>query len=361
MKVGIVTFHFVNNFGGVLQAYALKKTLIKKCNVEVKIVDYRNWFIRFTDTVRLFPITKNIAEFKSGIKSMKDRYSRIHRFRKFCENRFDRTRYYKNGLSLRFYPPDCDKYILGSDQIWNAVITFGIADPYFGGFVRESKDKFAYAPSFGKNYIHKIFTNKVKKYLQKLGSISVREKEGIELVKALTGRQAIQLIDPSFLLEKEDWDEIAVKPHIDGEYILLYIMQRDDSIYDYVRKIKLKLGIQLVEISRYGYKPDFVDISLVDVGPDEFIGLFQCAACVCTNSYHGLSFSIIFQKELYLIQCKRFTGRINNLLELLQIDKSIIFNKKDPQYLVYDKLLVEDIILRERNKAIDYIRKNLEK
>lgn len=60
MKIGIITFHFVNNFGGALQAYALRRTISEKCNVEAEIIDYRNWFIRLTDRVRLFPISTNL-------------------------------------------------------------------------------------------------------------------------------------------------------------------------------------------------------------------------------------------------------------------------------------------------------------
>jgi len=362
MKVGIVTFHFVNNFGGALQAYALQKAVMKRCAItSVKLVDYRNWFIRFTDTVRLFPITGNMVELKTGLKTMKQRFNRLKRFRKFCEDNCDMTRYYRNGMSLRLYPPDCDKYILGSDQIWNPVLTGGVADPYFGGFEKDSKNKFSYAPSFGNNNIHRFFKNRVRRYLLSLGSISVREKEGKNLVEALTGRKAVQLIDPSFLLERNEWDEIAVKPDIKGKYILVYIMQRDNSIYEYARKLKAKLGIQLVEISRYGYKPDFIDISLIDVGPCEFVGLFQNAACICTNSYHGLSFSLIFQKDLYLIQCKRFKGRINNLLDLLHINIPELLSSNDPQCMLYDKERVEEIVIQERKKAFEYIRRNLEK
>lgn len=359
MKIGIVTFHFVNNFGGALQAYALKKTVMNKCGAAAVVVDYRNWFIRFTDTVRLFPITFNMSEFVAGLRTMAKRFSRIRKFKKFGLDEFELTRIYRNGLSLQISPPDCDKYIFGSDQIWNPMLTFGVAKPYFGGFVKESNNKFSYAPSFGSSKLPKIFKNKVRKCLLSLGNISVRERSGINLVESLTGRKAIQLIDPSFLPERNEWNEIAIKPQIYGKYILLYIMQHDESIYKYAKRLREKLGIQLVEISRYGYKPDFVDISLVDIGPREFIGLFQNAACVCTNSYHGLSFSLIFEKKIYLIQCKRFTTRINNLLELLHIDMPDVSNTEDPQSMVYDKELVRNIVWEEREKAVRYIKSNL--
>ena len=92
---------------------------------------------------------------------------------------------------------------------------------------------------------------------------------------------------------------------------------------------------------------------------ENFIGLFQNAACVCTNSYHGLSFSLIFEKKIYLIQCKRFTTRINNLLELLHIDMPDVSDTEELQSMVYDKELVRNIVREEREKAVRYIKSNL--
>ena len=107
--------------------------------------------------------------------------------------------------------------------------------------------------------------------------------------------------------------------------------------------------IQLVEISRYGYKPDFVDVSLIDLGPGEFIGLFQNADYICTNSYHGLVFSLIFEKEICLVPCKRFYARINNLLKLLHIEISDVLNGEAIS-ACYNKELVRNTITLEREK-----------
>ncbi|MBD5520967.1 MAG: polysaccharide pyruvyl transferase family protein [Lachnospiraceae bacterium] len=359
MKVGTITFHFVNNFGGALQAYALQKAIADECNVSVQIIDYRNWFIRFTDTVRLFPITTNIEELKSGLKTMKQRFGRVRKMKAFIAGNCKLTRRYFNGIALRRHVPDCDKFICGSDQIWNPFLTFGLAKPYFLCFAKDGRQKISYAPSFGSNKLLSVQAKKINQYLNDFGAVSVREHDGAVLIKTLTGRDAIQLIDPTFLLRREDWDEVAVKPQIKGRYILLYIMQRDDGIYKYARKIKERLGIQLVEISRYGYQPDCVDVSLVNLGPGEFIGLFQNADYVCTNSYHGLVFSLIFEKEFCLISCKKFYMRINNLLKLLHIKTSQILNEGEALGTRYNRQAVREIIAAEREKSVQYLKKNI--
>ena len=126
MKVKIITFHFVNNFGGVLQAYAMQNALEKHCNVEAEIIDYKNEFISLTDFVRLFPVTANVSEILSGIRTLKERFGRIRRFRLFRQEHMQLTKKKYGQIRLRLHPPKADVYICGSDQIWNPFLTFGI-------------------------------------------------------------------------------------------------------------------------------------------------------------------------------------------------------------------------------------------
>ena len=125
------------------------------------------------------------------------------------------------------------------------------------------------------------------------------------------------------------------------------------------RKIKEEMGIKLVEISRYGYNPGFVDETLIDVGPSEFLALFRDADYVCTNSYHGLAFSIIFEKQFCLIPCKRFRARINNLLDLLQIDVNNDGDDWESLTASYDRDFINEVIEKERNKSIEYLKNSI--
>ena len=358
-KVGIITFHFVNNFGGNLQAYALRRVVEQKCNTDAELIDYRNWFIRFTDTVRLLPITTNFAEIKSGIKTMGQRLGRRRKFINFTKENNKLSRRYINHWQLNANPPGDDKYICGSDQIWNPFLTCGLSHNYFLRFEANPDNKIAYAPSFGTSGVEPRYQKKLDKYLNEIGHLSVRETSGQTFIKDLSNRDAIRVIDPTFLLTKEEWEAVGKNPlKSDEPYMLLYIMQRDDEMYGYAKKLKEKLGIKVVEISRYGYQPGFVDETLIDVGPDEFLGLFRDAAYVCTNSYHGLAFSVIFQKELCLVPCKRFRARISNLIDLLHID---ISSCQDDDSLIanYDKVYVQQNIEKERKKALSYLNESL--
>lgn len=353
MKVGIVTFHFVNNFGGALQAYALQNCVSRECNVETVIVDYRNPFIRFTDTIRLFPITTNPKEFMSGLRTINKRLQRWKKFKFFWKDYYHLTKPYVTAGGIKQNSPGCDAYICGSDQIWNPIITAGIDGTYFLDF-EPGKKKVSYAPSFGTSKINEKQEKKIQKYLMSFQALSVREQEGIHRLQKMTGKEAERLIDPAFLMTKEEWSRVAVSPKNKGKYILLYIMQRDEGVYQYARRLKEQLGLPLVEISRYGLKYDFVDECVMDIGPAEFVGWFEQAEYVCTNSYHGLIFSVIFGKQLCLIPCLRFGTRINNLLGLLQAKLREDFVVEFPKEAV-----LQEIILKEREKSFQYLKNNI--
>ncbi|MCR5355872.1 MAG: polysaccharide pyruvyl transferase family protein [Lachnospiraceae bacterium] len=357
MKTGLITFHFVNNFGGALQCYALQRTLKEQCDTDVTVIDYRNWFIRFTDFVRMFPVTGNRKEIASGLRTFPQRIGRRRKFARFNSLNMTLSRPYHTSRSVSQDELKCDKYICGSDQIWNPILTGGFVPAYFLSFVHDPAAKASYAPSCGTGRWRPFMFFPVRRYIKSMGALSIREAEGRNLVKRLTGRDAKQLIDPTFLLSKEQWDEVTTVPQfaLKEKYILLYIMQKDESVYSYVREIKNKLKLPVVEISRYGYKPDFVDKTVIDVGPSEFLGLFKNAEFICTNSYHGLVFSLVFEKEFCLVPSKKFRGRIYNLLKLLDIYIQPSLDTEEELKAKFDREHVDAVISEEKQRSLKYL------
>lgn len=352
LKTGIITFHFVNNFGGALQAYALQSAVAEHFDTDCELIDYQHFFVNVTDFIRLFPITADAREFISGIRSMQQRLGRRQRFARFIGEHCVLSRRYWLYIQLKLYPPNYNKYICGSDQIWNPFITFGAAPAYFLAFVRQPENKIAYAPSFGTEKIRYPDKKKMKRYLRTLGLLSAREQSGCRLIKEMEGRDAVRLIDPVFLLEKEDWERLAGKKRRAEPYILLYMMQKEDSVYCHAKKIKEKKKMRVVEISRYGFQPGFVDETVVDLGPAEFLRLFRDADYICTNSYHGLAYSIIFEKECSLVFCRRFQARVRDLLKLLHIR---VAGSEDDLRILYDRDYVRMVLQEEREKALQYL------
>ena len=355
--IGLITFHFVNNYGGVLQAYALQRVLEKRGD-EVHVIDYRNWFIKLTDAIRVFPIAKNPAVIKSGIASLKQRKIRIRKINQFIREKMNLTNKF-NSTSLYKSAPEYDYYICGSDQIWNPFLTGGVTAVYFLDFVKENRKKIAYAPSMGTNRIPNAFMNKMLKYIDGIDYLSVRERTTAAFLSERINRNIEIMIDPTLLLSKDEWRKIEKK--IEGlpeKYILLYMMQGDDNIYRYARLMKEKYNLPIVEISRYGFNPGIANQIYVDVGIEEFLGLFDGATCICTNSYHGFVYSLVFGKEVCLIPSKHFSSRINNLCEMLNISDGKM-STESSLLVDYDKEEVEKIIKQKRENAFAYFEKAL--
>ena len=239
MKVGMITFHFVNNFGGALQAYALSEVISELANEKTLMIDYKHNFIRFTDFVRLFPITKNVSEIGTGICTMKERVGRLNKFKQFQIQYFNCSKSYSSVRGINSKPPKCDVYVCGSDQIWNPIVTLGVASPYYLQFVQEGK-KVSYAASFGISNIPEKYRHKMRQYIKSCDLISVREAEGTKIVSEIAGIEAEQMIDPTLLISKEQWNQIAVEPNIDEPYILVYIMQQNDEVYKYAKRIDFR-------------------------------------------------------------------------------------------------------------------------
>ena len=165
--------------------------------------------------------------------------------------------------------------------------------------------------------------------------------------------------DPTMLLDPREWKEVAVPPKREEKYILTYFMQKNEGAYAIVRQIKRETGCRVYDISRYGYQPDCVDECLVDVGPEEFVGLFASAQHVCTNSFHGLVFSLIFNKTVDYIPIQRFGGRIEYLCELLHIGKTPVRGGAC-YHMEYDPAQKDAILEVERQKARAYLKKGIE-
>ena len=359
MNIGLITFHGSHNYGSVLQAYATQKLLEEKGD-HCEIINFRmksqlDYYSLYTAKYGLLTLGQEILM----LPEHRERKRRSDKFEHFITKRFSLSgRALHTYKDLKEVSTKYDLYVTGSDQIWNPFLTGGVAGAYYCSFVKERNRKFAYAPSFGTDKISPRHKKKMESYIKELSAISVREKDSIQYMKEHIGREAVQLIDPVFLVSAAEWKKEAVK--IDGipeKYILLYIMQRDETVYSYAKKLKEQFHLPIIEISRYGYQPSFVDISLINIGPQEFLGLFLHATYVVSNSYHGLIFSIVFDKKLCLVPSKRFRSRINNLLALLDRKEHTL--DEDDLLISFSDPTLRGCILKEREKSIHYLQENI--
>lgn len=349
MKTGIITYHFVNNFGGALQAYALRHYIAEHFCKDTGLIDYRHPFIRFTDTVRMLPVTANTRYYMPWFRSFPRMLLRRRKFNAFMKKEMNLSRKCSTLKQVDRVGSDYGMLICGSDQIWNPTITMGISKPYFLRFGSPDATRISYAASVGKVSEKKRKT--MLSYIRDLDQVSIREDaDWIENAEGLTVEHHI---DPTLLIPTEDWEKIAKRPRTKGKYIVNYFMQKNEEAYTTLGRIKKDKGFRVFDISRYGYRPECVDKSLVSVGPEDFVGLFASAQHVCTNSFHGLVFGLIFGKSIDFIPMKRFGGRIEYLCSLLKLD---LVPSEDGAYfhVRYDRDVVKEVLTREREKAAQY-------
>ena len=301
-SVGIITFFNANNFGAVLQCYALFKQLEKEGH-SAYVMDFKD--PAFANSYRIFRISKNPFTTFESLVSIP---TKLHRKNRFDEFRNDFFKYSKDFESL-------DYYVCGSDQIWNFDITKGCNPVYFGAYTPDVNKRVSYAASIGKSYINKNEEQEIGKYINQLSRISVREDEAREALSKITDKSIYVVPDPTILLEKEDWDLIISNRMENKPYLLVYSIFKDESLYRLAESISSLMGLRIVEVSLSWIKKKQKQIVYYDdVGPKEFLNLIKFSNYVVTDSFHGTVFSIIFNKQFYTIPPSQLSSRTNTLL-----------------------------------------------
>lgn len=357
-KIGIITFVRSENYGAVLQSYALKASLAKM-GADAEIVNY--------------PIKYSKLPFPKRIIHMV--WDLIRSFLGAAKKRRKITAFIKNKMGVRddFFDPQnllvirkYMKWIVGSDQVWNLKIT---DDPAFRlEFVIPNQQKYSYAASFGKNCLDLSEELLFRRSLRDFKLISVREESGIEILRRI-GYDAISVLDPTLLLTSSDWQnhlnlantgqckDYALCYLLTGNPLNRYIISR---AYNYTSKNGIDLyviGARETSILRFWDKVKYINTA----GPEEFVELVLNAKIVFTNSFHGTCFSLIFQKQFitFLKGGAERNNRITELLEKLSLSHRIIEGFND--YSEFSNIspinysIVSPILEQLRQKSLNYL------
>lgn len=328
-KIGIITMHRINNYGSVLQAFALQY-IIEKMGFDVQLIDY--------NYPNIFQYTRGVALPKNDwkakvIKSMSwlhpyNRYD--YKFQDFRNRYFKLSPYYKDFDVIHQKAISYDLYITGSDQVWNPKFTKGDTT-FLLDFAEKNANKISYASSFSCTQLGKEYEATYSELLAQYQAISVREWGGVELVKRLTGQQAVITVDPTLLLDDNAWKTVVSKRcRYSKNYILLYVLSYSFNpvpyIYDLALYLSRKLNLQIVVLGKHPYLSKYKNVeSILDAGPLEFLQLIENAVCVVTSSFHGTAFSVNYKKPVYaVVNDKNDDDRISSFLSDLSLDESII-------------------------------------
>lgn len=319
-KIGILTFHASNNYGAVLQTYALKKTLQDIYpQFHVGVIDYRGKGTTSSSKIRDIYRKKGII---GGTLHYHQIKSMAKRFDVFRHNYLNLSEQFTEAAQIREVMKSYRAIVSGSDQVWNLKVSKGDTT-YFQDFHQENKKKYSYAASIGTTSISDDSVDIYKKYLPSFTWLSVRENSAKELLESILERSVIQNVDPTLLLDKDDWDKIAKKPNIRKGYILVYMVPKQENIIQYAIQLRKRTGLQIVMLSKNLLPMDVIHKG--NSSPEEFVGLFRDAEYVLTNSFHGTAFACIYKKNLWadLQSAKGFNTRIESLVKLHGLEKCI--------------------------------------
>lgn len=322
MKRVLVVTKISRNYGALLQAYALKRTL-EKMNAEVQILNLNN-----EKTVRSFQVFHKV----SGIHTLgyflneafvySQRKAAINRSLRFRDEWLNLTESYPCYEAVVKNPPKADVYLTGSDQVWNPVNSFDKS--YYLLFGQEETVRASYAASIALEEIPEMFQEDFPKRVRNVEHISVREESGRRLL-AQYGIDAQVHLDPTLLLDRKDYEKLLVKPELKEPYVLLYMVlwpKEPEKIVERIRAIypgrKVVLLIGEARVRHLG------DIQILDAGPREFLGLFRYADAIVTTSFHGTVFSCVFEKEFAVMIPSGVGSRITNLLKMADMEKHIV-------------------------------------
>ena len=340
MKIAIITCQRAFNYGAVLQTYALQKYL-RNNGDDVYVIDYIPEYLRkSTNKNIILKIIRPILRWGDFKKSKKV-------FGEFLEKNTKLTKKYNSYSELKNNPPEVDAFIAGSDQIWNCNTNIGKDDAYFLGFVSKNKKKISYAASIAMDKIPEEQINRFKENLKDFDYISIREKTGVKLLENIGIKNVERVLDPVYLLDKSEWDQIAGKSSFklcNEKYILVYGFKRQKDLYEYARKVANERNCKIYSINT-NFEDYFLDVDkyFYNATPYDIVNLVKNAEEVITNSFHGLSFSIIYNKPVH--QFKKMGNENSRMVDLLE-------ELKMSERLVKDRLLDKEVNYGETNEII---------
>lgn len=374
-KVGVVSCYFKNNYGSILQAYATRKFLDEN-NIPNETVNVSQ-LSDFSKGKRKYYISQaanlRFLKTKSGMIKLKG-YARINRrlkrnfavrnrrFEEFKRN-FVLTRAFSTYSELHEYAKNTySDVIVGSDQLWLPVNV--VADYYTLNWVPEGVNTISYATSFGVSGIPPRYHSLYRKYLEGIRHLSVREEQGVRLVRKLAQKEAKLVCDPTLLLTKDEWMDIQDSERIiPDKYIFCYFLGANIEHRKFVERLKEETGYKIVSINHCDeyvrYSDKFADIVPYDVGPGEFINYIRNAEYVCTDSFHGTAFSLINNVRFFTF--RRYdsksdlstNSRIHSLLNVVGLNDRLIYGTEDAGQLMKKEINFDDV-----NSRVEAFRKD---
>lgn len=363
-RVGILTFHSANNFGALLQAVSLQKTITEYDNVECKLINYEPEFIRKDYSISPFN-SKHPKAIVKSILRIPDKSKRNSKFEDFRRKNTICTESCQSEDIFKHICESFDKIVVGSDQVWNYDLTERDMR-YFLPEINSTIKKSAYAASTGGADFSSKAADEMIRCLQEFDNISVRETTSKDAIQQRVNKKNIEVVlDPVFLTTKEKWMKLASKP-IKKDYILFFKMgysKTADPALEFAKKLSEKTGYELLMLWDQETWFRYRDVKHIGaVGPAEFLRWINEAKCVVTNSFHATAFSIILNTPFYVETEIERKDRVLNILKIFELEAFGLVKGQTKSEMILPQIewgIVNSKLENERQESLNYIDKIL--
>lgn len=360
-KVGVLTFHCQYNFGSALQAYALQKA-IERLNIECLILNFyyeedmkKNYDIRWS--------SKRMSVIILDLLTWYNNHKRKRAFKEFHSKYLNFSRQTKDWHELEIISRDCEYLICGSDQIWNPAIVHTLA--YFLPFANSNQKKISYAPSIALSSIPEDSEFLFCQYLKDFSCLSIRESNCISQLSTLVGKKVECVLDPTMLLQKEDYDLMVdnYKIILPSDYIFVYCLHLSDlkRLSSIALKLAEKENLQIVYFNKFSlnYKKRFAK-NIFDYDPRAFVYTIKNAKYVVSNSFHACVFSILYNKQFYSVQVPDSQSRLDTLFISLGIEGRVVSEDNFNNVSAIDYDYVSKKLSAKRAESWNFLKKALD-
>lgn len=367
-SIGILTFHRATNYGALLQAYALQK-VIENMGHDVNIVDYHcggvgQLFLSLEGPsfkVRFHRFLYNcllLIQYPFRLRRRRVYTSFTDKYMKLSEANFD--------LSDEKW--EC--FVMGSDQVWNICLTGGFDKFYWGDFpVAKGTKKVGYAVSASENLQESMNNEQCQKALHNFDAIGCREQELLDIVKDKVTCPISLVIDPTLLGGVNVFNELVTAKYKKAKpYILVYQMNtsKNEEVLALANRIAKERGWDVREIpSVLNYKKMLLQKGWNQwTTPVEFVDLFRNAQFVITTSFHGVAFSLIFNKPFYQFSInEKIDARADDLLRKVglsgrKINSDSVINNENLMNIDWDR--VNELMDGLRQESLSFLKASIE-
>lgn len=352
MKIGILTFQRTNNYGALLQCYALYY-IIKRLGYEVEVIDYECHQVEVQECLRWD------GTFKSLVLVVL-----YHRKAKLFSHFLERM-----ALSPRCSRSDFievvkryDRIVVGSDQVWNPECT-GYDKTFFLDQVDDRTKKLSYAASIGLERLPDCQFDYAS-LLNGFSSLLVREETAAREIRRYVKSPVNTVLDPTLLADSTVWKSMLHTPaRIEGKrYVLVYAVSEFDRSLLAARKMAVEHNLEIVQIQQCGYRYTKGAINLRSISPEDFVGLISGAQATVVSSFHGVCLSIINGVDFYYATdtgASSRASRVFDLLKLLGIEGRSVEDYLEGAAVPLNWNLINERLLAERRRSLELLATSL--